>query len=361
MSSPSVHQVLMGASTRDAITNMAFLMQQALRDESIDSRIFSFYGGDHTIAGEVLHLDELGSGSSDDVLIYHSSFGHPDLTARLAKRKEKLVLVYHNITPSKYYESIDSEFAAGLKWGREELLILKDRVVLAFADSVFNAEDLSSYGYSNITVIPAGLNPGRINKSSVDIGLLGELSQHFPSGFILFVSQVLPHKRVEMALQVIHLLRAVHDLDVGLVVAGPARRPGYLKDLMRYRDRLGEAHVLFAGEVSDDQLATLYRSCSAFVGTSDHEGLSIPPLEAMASGAPVVVRACGAVPETVGDAALVIPASAGVCEFTEAVALVLEDKSLAARLRAMGYSRIKEIEATNPTTSFIQTLKENVL
>ena len=357
MPARSVHQVVIGASTRDAITNMALTMQAALRERSLDSDIYAYLGGDHSITDEVIHMDDMPVGGPDDVVIYHSSFGQPGLTPKLLERPEKLVLVYHNITPWRYYADVDSEFAAGLAWGREELSVIRGKVVAAFAVSDYNARDLADYGYDDVTVIPAGLHPRRVIDRATDVKLLGELNGHFPNGFILFVSQLLPHKRVELALEAIHLLRSVHGLDVGLVVAGPARRPAYFNDLKRMREKLPEAHVLFAGEVDDEQLATLYRACRAYIGTSDHEGLAVPPLEAMASGAPVVVRGCGAVPDTVGDAALVVPEDAGVCELTEAIAMVLTDGGLAARLRTRGHARIKEIESLDPTAEFMRAME----
>ena len=357
MPTRSVHQVVIGASTRDAITNMSLALRQAIRRRITDSNVYAYLGGDHTITDEVIHMDAMPLGTDEDVVVYHSSFGQPGLTPKLLERPERLVLVYHNITPWQYYENVDIEFASGLKWGREELAMLRDKVAAAFAVSEFNAHDLVQYGYQNVTVIPAGLRPRHINEHTIDVKLLGELRSHFPHGFVLFVSQVLPHKRVELALEAIHLLRSVHGLDIGLVIAGPARRPAYFKDVLRMRDKLPEAHVLFAGEVTDQQLATLYRACRVYVGTSDHEGLAVPPLEAMASGAPVVVRGCGAVPDTVGDAALVIPATAGVCELTEGIAHVLRDRDLRAHLRMRGYRRVKEVESMNPTEEFMRAME----
>ena len=357
MAARSVHQVLIGASTRDAITNMAISLQSALRTKVENASIYAYLGGDYTITDEVVHMDSMPVGTPDDIVIYHSSFGQPGLTPKLLERPEKLVLVYHNITPWEYYEHVDAEFAAGLKWGREELSLIRDKVVASFADSQFNADDLAAYGYGDTVVIPAGLRPRRINDKATDVRLLGELKGHFPDGYILFVSQVLPHKRVELALEVVHLLRAVHGLNIGLVIAGPARRPVYFNDVKRMRAKLPEAHVLFAGEVTDEQLATLYRCCSVYISTSDHEGLAVPPLEAMASGAPVVARGCGAVPDTVGGAGIVVPADAGVCDLTEAVAEVLRNRALAAHLRTKGHARVKEIESQDPTAEFMKAME----
>ena len=65
-------------------------------------------------------------------------------------------------------------------------------------------------------------------------------------------------------------------------------------------------HVRFFGFVSDETLAALYRLADVFVFPSLYEGFGLPPLEAMASGTPVITSNVSSLPEVVGDAALLI-------------------------------------------------------
>ena len=71
-------------------------------------------------------------------------------------------------------------------------------------------------------------------------------------------------------------------------------------------------HVRFFGFVPDSTLAVLYRLAAVFVFPSLYEGFGLPPLEAMASGTPVITSNVSSLPEVVGDAALLIdPLRAG--------------------------------------------------
>jgi glycosyltransferase involved in cell wall biosynthesis len=353
----AVHQVIVGASRRDAITNMALAMRDSLRTK-YKSEVYSFHPPDESVLNEVIPLEKLAWGKPNDVLLYHSSFGIPRLTSMLQTRSEKLALVYHNITPSSYYLGNDPEFAAALQWGRHELSLLQPLVSAAFADSQFNAEDLAQYGYTDVVQLAAGVNPFRLKYEPTDSRLIGELHSHFPDGFILAVSQVIPHKRMELAIDAVHLLRTVHRLDVGLVIAGPLRNVRYARDLAKLRSRLPEANVLMMGETTESQLATLYRTCALYFGTSDHEGLAIPPLEAMAAGAPVVIRGVGAVSETVGDAALVAKPEATLCELTEMLHAVLTNNKLRATLVMRGREHVRNFYSQDTTQVFLQRINE---
>jgi glycosyltransferase involved in cell wall biosynthesis len=353
MSTRRVHQVLVGAARNDAITAMAVKIQLEIA-KSFESNIYCHHPVDSSFSEFVQQLTEIGVGFSDDVLIYHLSFGIPELTEFLLTRPEKLVIAYHNVTPAKYYEELLPQFAEALAYGKSEASLLNKRVSLAIADSQFNAVELESFGYSDVHVIPGGANPQRLDDVGVDVNFMSDLEHHFPNGFILFVSQVLPHKRVDHALEILQLLRTVHRLDVGLVIAGPIRQPAYEFAVQTLRDKLQDSHLLMANAVTDEQLATLYRACLCYIGTSEHEGLSVPPLEAMANGAPVVVLGAGAVPETVKSGGIVLPIDTGVIEFAEVVAEVITNSDLRSQLRRSGQARLNEGFAENSTKKFVE-------
>jgi glycosyltransferase involved in cell wall biosynthesis len=93
--------------------------------------------------------------------------------------------------------------------------------------------------------------------------------------------------------------------------------------------------VVLPGYVEDSRLAALYRGATAAVVPSRYEGFGLPALEAMASGAPVIVTDAGNSPAVVGSAAVVVPAG-DARALASALQALLEDPALRDRLRHAG-------------------------
>jgi glycosyltransferase involved in cell wall biosynthesis len=104
------------------------------------------------------------------------------------------------------------------------------------------------------------------------------------------------------------LLRAVAKLaterDVHVVVVGKPTKDGPTDRLVRELS-LGD-RVRFVSGISDDELGRLLASAETAVVPSLYEGFSLPAVEHMASGTPLVASRTGALPEVVGDAAVLV-------------------------------------------------------
>lgn len=334
-----VRQVIVGAAAHDAITNIALELASDLECLA-NCEIFSWFEPDSSVSHRITQLASANSGSPGDILVYHLSYGIPGLTDWLLGRSEKMVIWYHNVTPASYFDSVAPEFAEGLTHGRLEIDILRERAVLAVADSAFNAQELADHDYQNVLVASPNLSIRRLDQVGADSGILSRVWSDFPEGFLLVVSQLLPHKRADHAVCIAHLLRKYLALDVGIVWAGPARLPTYRDAVEEFQRRLNEPGFLILDVVSESELAALYRACICFVSFSEHEGLSLPPLEAMANCAPVVVRGSGAIPETVGNGALIVPPEVGLLEFAEILASVIQSANVRSELRLRGQHRL---------------------
>ena len=93
--------------------------------------------------------------------------------------------------------------------------------------------------------------------------------------------------------------------------------------------------MVLTGFVTDLQLAALYRACELFVFPSLYEGFSLPAIEAMACRVPLVATRAGAIPEVVGDAAVLVPPrDAGA--LAVAISDLLDDKARRIELGADG-------------------------
>jgi glycosyltransferase involved in cell wall biosynthesis len=97
-------------------------------------------------------------------------------------------------------------------------------------------------------------------------------------------------------------------------------------------------HVHFLESVSNDDLVSLYNAASLFAFPSLYEGFGLPPLEAMACGAPVVAAANSSIPEIVGDAALLFNAQ-DVEGMADTLRRVLTDVSLRKAMIKKGIER----------------------
>jgi glycosyltransferase involved in cell wall biosynthesis len=152
--------------------------------------------------------------------------------------------------------------------------------------------------------------------------------------FLLFVGTVEPRKNLTMLVRAFEEVLRVRERPLQLVIAG---REGWLvDDLFTDLKRSPAAkNILFTGYLNDEDLCALYSSCAVFVYPSLYEGFGLPPLEAMASGAPVIASRIPSIEEVVGPAArLVSPES--VAELTEAIIELLSSEGTRENLSAAG-------------------------
>ncbi len=159
------------------------------------------------------------------------------------------------------------------------------------------------------------------------------------SPFILYAGNIKPHKNLERLVEAYSILRRRGVQHARLLIIGDEVSKYPVLRRLVHRFQL-HPHVRFFGFVSDAMLSALYRLASVFVFPSLYEGFGLPPLEAMAAGAPVVASNTSSLPEVVGDAALLVdPMDAGA--IADAMARVLTDDALRDDLIRRGHERVK--------------------
>jgi glycosyltransferase involved in cell wall biosynthesis len=130
---------------------------------------------------------------------------------------------------------------------------------------------------------------------------LGELAS---APYLLSGGNAKPHKDLPTLLAAFAMLAPLFS-DLRLLLMGPDL-PGYLQAELAGSPPEVLGRVCFTGQVTDEELRALYAGALAFVFPSRYEGFGLPPLEAMAAGAPVVTSNVSSLPEVVGDAALLV-------------------------------------------------------
>ena len=158
--------------------------------------------------------------------------------------------------------------------------------------------------------------------------------------FVLYAGNVKPHKNLERLIQAFHLVRGRGLDHLKLVLIGDEisryaslRRAVHQHQLHKY--------VRFLGYLPEETLAIMYRLAGLFVFPSLYEGFGLPPLEAMASGTPVVTSNVSSLPEVVDDAAVLVdPYDPGA--IADGMYRVLTDEQLRRSLRRKGLARARQ-------------------
>jgi glycosyltransferase involved in cell wall biosynthesis len=158
--------------------------------------------------------------------------------------------------------------------------------------------------------------------------------------FVLYVGNIKPHKNLVRLIEAFAEFRRGGFESVKLLIIGDeiSKLPALRRAVHRHKLH---KHVRFLGYLPDRTLAILYRLATVFVFPSLYEGFGLPPLEAMASGTPVVTSNVSSLPEVAGDAAMLVDPY-DVDSIVEGLRRVVTDRALAGELRRRGLERARE-------------------
>ena len=151
--------------------------------------------------------------------------------------------------------------------------------------------------------------PGRSRRAHLELQRILERYQiHYP--FLLYAGNIRKQKNIPRLVDAFAVVRqslADHPVykDLHLIIIGDeiSQHPAVRRAVIQGRV---EHAVRFLGFVPFDTLRNFFEAAAAFVFPSLYEGFGLPPLEAMASGTPVVTSGVSSLPEVVGDAAMLV-------------------------------------------------------
>jgi glycosyltransferase involved in cell wall biosynthesis len=159
--------------------------------------------------------------------------------------------------------------------------------------------------------------------------------------FLLYVGAIEPRKNLITLVRALEEIYLATELRPQLIIAGPK---GWLSDaLFNYVEQSPvKERLLLTGYLGDDDLRALYSACAVMSFPALYEGAGLPPLEAMACGAPVVTSDARAVVEMVGDGARVVAAKDARALAANLIEL-LTHESARSELSERGLRRVKEM------------------
>jgi glycosyltransferase involved in cell wall biosynthesis len=170
-------------------------------------------------------------------------------------------------------------------------------------------------------------------------------------GYFLYVGNLRPIKNIPRILEAYRLLTQRRKDVPPLVMAG--------RDQMRNLSAETKNNVMikFTGEVRGEDLPALFSGASAFLFPSLYEGFGLPPLEAMASGCPVVASQAGSLKEMLGDAALPVDPK-NVPQMSDALERIILEPALRRELIEKGFRNTQRFSWKKTAEAVFKTYKE---
>ena len=194
MSAPrQVHQLVAALSYGDAIGNEALAIQRHLRAAGFESEIFAENAHPQMIrrCRPLPRYREVSA--PDTVCLYHFSIGSA-AGRMIFHAPDRLVSIYHNITPAEYFLGFHPHLAGLCYHGRRELRAFAPRTELALGDSEFNRRELAEAGYPRTAVLPIVLDLDAYAERPSPV-----VERLYRDGRtnLLFVGRIIPNKRID--------------------------------------------------------------------------------------------------------------------------------------------------------------------
>jgi glycosyltransferase involved in cell wall biosynthesis len=347
------HQFVTALSYGDAIGDYTMEIQRILQKNGYQSEIYS----------EIVHprmakhvrpmFDYEFVQDDETLLIIHFSIGS-ELGLFIPYCKGKKMLIYHNITPFRWFVDINSLLAYQCLVGRSQLVKLKDYCPLGMADSEYNRQELEQLGFERTGVLPIRLNfdkfdghPDPITRRIYD--------DHRTN--IIVVGRAIPNKKLEDCLKSFaYYQKYIHPLSRLIFVGLSDGFERYLFGLRNMVTDLGVQEVVFTGHIQFEEILAYYRIADALLIMSEHEGFCVPLLEAFYMKVPVIAWNACAIPYTAGEGAVLVNETKDYARIGELLHRVCTDSELRAQILE---SQQKQLQ-TQANFPFEQTLLESL-
>ena len=302
----------------------------------------------------VRHIDEYRD-SRDNVILLHLATGSR-INTLVKKFKAKLVVIYHNITPARFWEPYSPQTAAVIREGLDEAIGLAKRAEHAIADSEFNKKDLIAMGYTcDIDVVPILLDIDSYGTRPTE-KIVKSLKK---GGFtnLLYTGRMAPNKKVEDCITAFYYYKKyINDKSRLILVVSRSTEDVYFRKLVKYAQLLDIEDVVFTGHVPFEDMLAYYKSADVYLSMSEHEGFCVPLVEAMYFSVPIVAYASCAVPETLGGCGILLEKKDPMT-VAEAINVAAADRKIRTEMIEAEKKRLEELSPARVEKSLMDIIK----
>ena len=260
--------------------------------------------------------------------------------AAFSKRTKRVVLTVHDVTYLRYPQYYSTRRRLWHRVIRARRLIRQaDAVISVSAHTGEEIHELFGVPTSRIHTVRSGLARSFLERPSTDDQRRVRGRYALPERYGLLLATIEPRKNLEGALLAYDAYIRTTGDDIDLVVVGA--RGWSVKSLERLHERLAtRSRIHFIGYVPSADRAPIYVQSAFFLFPSFAEGFGFPPLEAASQGVPVIASATSALPEIIGDIALLVdPHDVG--QISEAIREVVRDEQLREQLARAGQQHVR--------------------
>lgn len=352
-----VHQILPSFSYGDAIGNNALEIRDVLRKWGYKSDIYAEHAHPKMSKFAKNFYEYKKCSSPDNILIFHYSIGS-EVSRFVKTLPDKLILIYHNITPHHYFMGINDGLAHLVKGGKETLPSFNGKAILALGDSEYNRQELAELGFKNTGVLPI-----IIDFEKYDIEPNRRLMRKYGDGYVnvLFVGRIIPNKKYEDIIKAFYYYKKGINPRSRLFLAGSyegtERYYRQLQDLIR---RLRLEDVYFTGHTDFRDLVTYYKLADILLCMSEHEGFCVPLLESMYFKIPIIAYNSTAVPYTLKNSGVLINQK-NFEEIAEMMNILVEDEKLRSTVIKKQEKRLKDFEKSEIERTLKSYIKDKIV
>ncbi|MBI5116085.1 glycosyltransferase [Candidatus Poribacteria bacterium] len=337
----AIHQLVPNLAYGDAISNESLVVRDMLRSWGYESEIYTDVC-DEQVADARLPLAEHRKVSSrkNGIILHHSTGS--EVSSYCKSLSDKKILIYHNITPPHFFHTFSDSIHEKLDHGRKQLKYLRASINIPVCDSDYNASELRSIGYENVRILPIAINFEKYRERPPCPFVLSRFDRELTN--VLCVGRVAPNKKIEDALKVFACYQRINPHSRLIVVGKVNMFDRYHSFLFDLADELGVKNLHLTGHVSFEKLIAFYHVADVLLLMSEHEGFGVPLLEAMFYEIPIMAFKSSAVPETLGNAGILI-IEKRFDRIAEMLNIVLSDEALHRRIIRVQKERLQDFSA----------------